>query len=74
VQPTGAEVALNGFKLKKQREIDWKPQFEKACEAFEGNRILILVDDRQLEGLEERITLTAGSRVSFLKLVPLVGG
>ena len=74
VQPTGAEVALNGYKLKTPRQIDWKPQFEKACEAFERNAILVLVDDRQAESLDDELTLTARSTVSFLKLVPLVGG
>src|SRR5262249_12257173 len=33
VQPTDAEQTLNGFKLKKPRQIDWKQQYEKAVEA-----------------------------------------
>ena len=74
VQPTEAEVTLNGYKLKKAREIDWKKQYEKACAAFEGNGFLILGDEKQVEDLEEEVTLTARSTVTFLKLVPLVGG
>ena len=74
VQPTDAEATLNGFKLKKPRQLDWKPQFENACAAFEGNRILILVDDHQAADLEEEITLAATSEVTFLRLTPLVGG
>ena len=35
VQPTDAEKTLNGYKLKQRRQIDWKEQFEKACDAFE---------------------------------------
>jgi hypothetical protein len=65
---------LNGFKVKPGRKIDWKAQFEKACEAFTRNRVLILVADRQAAGLEETVELTRGVEVTFLRLVPLVGG
>lgn len=74
VQPTDAERTLNGFRLKSPRQIDWKPQFERACEAFEKNRILILVGDRQAESLDEEITIGPGAAASFVKLTPLVGG
>src|SRR5947209_11083783 len=41
VQPTDTERRLNGkrteYRLRAHREIDWKPQFEKALEAFERN-------------------------------------
>ena len=74
VQPTGAEKTLNGFRLRTPRQISWKPQFEKACEAFEQNGFLILIDNHQAENLDESITLRADSQVGFLKLMPLVGG
>lgn len=74
VQPTDAEQTLNGYKLKKPRQIDWKPQFDKAVEAFEKNAVLVLVNDRQAESLDETIQITRGTEVSFLKLTPLVGG
>jgi len=74
VQPTDAEETLNGFKLKKPRQIDWKAQFEKALEACEANRVLILVNERQVESLDEEIVVDPGTSVSFLKLTMLVGG
>ena len=74
VQPTDAEKALNGYKLKERRQIDWKKQFEKACDAFERNGFFILVGDKQAEELDEQITLTPTQPVSFVKLMPLVGG
>ena len=74
VQPTDAERTLNGFTLKKPRQIDWKQQFDKAIEAFEANRILILVDDRQVDSLDEEIVIGPRARVSFLRLTMLVGG
>ena len=74
VQPTDAERTLNGFTLKKPRQIDWKQQFDKAIEAFEANRIVILVDYRQVDSLDEEIVIGPRTRVSFLRLTMLVGG
>jgi hypothetical protein len=74
IQPTEAEQTLNGFKLKKPRQIDWKKQYDKAVDAFEANRILLLVDDRQVESLDEEVEIKPGTCVSFLRLTMLVGG
>jgi len=74
VQPSGAEATLNGFRLPKRRQIDWKQQFEKAIEAFQRNGFIVLVDDRQVAELDEFIEITSDTSVTFLKLVPLVGG
>jgi len=74
VEPTDAEKTLNGYKLKTRREIDWKRQFEAACEAYARNAFLILVDEKQAGPLDEEVTLKAGSEVTFLRMVPLVGG
>lgn len=74
IRPTDAEQVLNGYKLKKPRTLDWQAQYDKAVEAFEASRVLVLVNDRQAESLDEEVTITPGTGVSFLKLVPLVGG
>ena len=76
VTPTRVERDLNGPRghATRQREIDWRKQFDAACEAFDRNGILVLVDDRQVESLDESIVIRADSRVSFVKLTPLVGG
>ena len=74
VQPEGAEVALNGFRMPGKKKIDLRAQIRKALKGFETNRIILLVDDRQLDELEETVTLHEDSSVTFLKLVPLVGG
>lgn len=74
VQPTDAEKTLNGYKLKKPRQIDWKEQFDLAIKAFESNRILVLVNDRQAESLDEEFVIAPGTDVVFLKLTLLVGG
>jgi len=74
VEPTGAERILNGYKLKERRKIDWEEQARKAEEAFERNGFFMLVDDRQIEGLDDPVDLAIGTTVSFVKLTPLVGG
>lgn len=74
VQPDDAEKTLNGWKLNKPRQLDWQRQFEQAVEGFEHNRVLILVNDRQAESLDEEFEVAPGTEVTFLRLVPLVGG
>lgn len=74
IQPTDAEATLNGFRLRQVRQIDWKAQFDKAIEAFEANRILVLINDHQAASLDEAIEITRGTEVTFLRLVMLVGG
>ena len=74
VQPTGAERLLNGFRMRERREIDPQAQCRLALEAFGRNGFLVLVGERQVEDLDAEIELEPGVEVSFLKLVPLVGG
>jgi hypothetical protein len=74
VQPEDAEKTLNGWKLNKPRLLDWKRQFDRAVEAFEKNQILILVNERQAESLNEEFVIEPGTSVTFLRLMPLVGG
>ncbi len=74
VEPTQAERTLNGFKLKGKRKIDWQDQFQRACEAFARNGFFVLVGDRQAVALDDEFEVTVHTEVSFVKLVPLVGG
>lgn len=74
VQPGDAERTLNGYKLSRSRHIDAEAQYKKALEAFEGNGFIILVGNHQVESLEEKIVLQPEVAITFLKLVPLVGG
>lgn len=74
VQPTDAEATLNGYKLRQRRDIDWHVQRDRALEAFERNGFFILIGNRQAESLDERIRLELTTEVTFVKLVPLIGG
>lgn len=78
VQPSETERILNGgrvgFKLNSRREIDPEKQALLALAAFKKNAYFLLVDDKQVGELSEMINLTERSKVTFLKLTPLVGG
>jgi hypothetical protein len=77
VTPRDEERMLNGQPRARRRnvkEIDWKEQFDVACHAFERNGFFLLIDDRQAESLDEVVTLRHDTRVSFVRLMPLVGG
>ncbi|MFC4424882.1 hypothetical protein [Deinococcus navajonensis] len=76
VQPTDAERTLNGFRLKTQRSLDWEVQYRRATEVFERHGFIVLIDERQVDDLDElvHLRLDRPTEVTFLKLVPLVGG
>lgn len=74
VQPADAERTLNGFRLKKSRPLDWPEQYDKAVEAFHRNGFILLVDDRQVDDVDALIEVRPQTTVTFLRLVPLVGG
>src|SRR5580765_2120365 len=74
VEPTNAERVLNGYKLKAKRKIDWEEQFKRATEAFERNGFFVLVGDKQAETLDQEFEVEVDTEVSFVRLMPLVGG
>lgn len=75
VQPEESEQILNGYRVKFHflRTLDAERQFERAIQAFEKQRFLVIAAGRQVESVDEEVDLSAGE-VEFIKLVPLVGG
>ncbi|MEV6816842.1 hypothetical protein [Micromonospora sp. NPDC051296] len=75
VQPTSTERALNGEPGEQpRRRIAPERQVALAEEAFARNGFVVLVGDRQVEELDDEVDLRRDTEVTFLKLVPLVGG
>jgi hypothetical protein len=74
VQPAGSRPALGGYLLLRPRTLDWEAQADAALEAFERNGFFVFVGGRQLEDLDEELSLADSDVVSFLRLVPLAGG
>jgi hypothetical protein len=74
VQPSAAEVTLNGYRVPRGRTIDAAEQVKRALDAFRRNGFLLLVDDQQVDQLDAIVVLRPATVITFLKLVPLVGG
>ena len=74
VEPTDAERTLNGYKLKPKQVIDAEKQAYIALDAFQKNGFFLLIDTIQSESLEQQVLLRMDTKISFIKLTPLVGG
>ncbi len=74
IEPTDAERVLNGYRLRKPRQIRWEHQYERALEGFRKNAFFVIINGRQVDELDKPIPLVEPCEVHFLKLVPLVGG
>ncbi|MBI2390707.1 MAG: hypothetical protein HYV09_14045 [Deltaproteobacteria bacterium] len=74
VQPADAERQLNGYRVRPGRKLDADEQFAKAVDAFAHNGFLMLAGHRQIDDLDDEIVVTPELEISFVKLVPLVGG
>jgi len=72
VEPGESERVLNG--ARKRPVLDCEQQYRKAIAAFRANGFLVIVDDRQIFDLDESFPVTAQSKISFLRLIPLIGG
>jgi len=74
VEPTQAERVLNGYHLKERRKIDWQEQYQRALEVFGRNGFFVLVGSQQAENLDQEFAVKVQTEVTFIKLVPLIGG
>lgn len=74
VQPEGTVQIVGGFAVRDGKRIDWESQADAACDAFYRNGFVMLVGARQIDDLDELVDLRLDSQVSFIKLIPLVGG
>ncbi|MCC6791747.1 MAG: hypothetical protein IT336_08685 [Thermomicrobiales bacterium] len=70
-----SRVAIGATRLAIQTtRVEWEPQFQKAVNAFMSRALVVVVDGKQVETLDEEITVKLDSSVTFLRLIPLVGG
>ncbi|TDU81145.1 hypothetical protein EI77_00447 [Prosthecobacter fusiformis] len=74
IQPTEEETRLNGKLGAIFKPVNWERQYKAALKAFETNGFFMLIGDRQASSLDEEFLIEADTEVSFVKLVPLVGG
>ena len=76
VQPTDTASELNSpsGKIRPRKRLDPEAQVSVALEGFARNQYFLLVNDRQVASLDEVIEIGINTEVTFVKLVPLVGG
>ena len=74
VQPTEAEVTLNGYKMVEKRKIDPEKQYYLALDAFKKNGYFLIINNKQVESLDQEIKIQDNMELQFIKLTPLVGG
>ena len=74
IEPGEAEKTLNGYKLKEKRKLDAEKQCFVALEAFQKNGFFLLIDNIQSESPDQMIVINEHTKISFIKLTPLVGG
>lgn len=73
--PAKAEQELNGAKpVKRQSNLDAEKLREHALNAFSNNQVILLVDEQQVDNLDQELLVRVDSTVTFLRLMPLVGG
>lgn len=72
------QAAQGAIKLNTTRpdapRIDAEAEVQRALEGFRQRRYRILLDGQMLNDLDHSLDLPAQARLTFLRLVPLVGG
>lgn len=56
------------------KNIDVEMQQYLALNAFQQNNFFVLIDDMQCDSLDQYYQIKPDTTISFIKLVPLVGG
>jgi hypothetical protein len=71
VAPDEAERLLNGYDLKRVRELDAEVEIDRTLRAFEKHAFVVFANGEQLTSLDEGLKT---EELEFIKLVPLAGG
>jgi len=74
MQPRAEELLLNPARTTWLKQKDAEKEAAIALKAFNNNGFLLLINNKQYSNPDETITLQPDTTVSFVKLVPLVGG
>lgn len=74
VAPEESERVLNGYRVRRLRELDPAREVDRAFHAFETNGFLVFANGRQINSLDEHIDFAVAPELEFIKLVPLIGG
>lgn len=56
------------------KPVNVENEIARAMRAFEGGRVFLYAGGRQVENLDEELDFSRQSKVTFLRLTPLMGG
>lgn len=73
-QAQKGEVKLTQENDSEQEYISKAQEIKKARQAFDNGVYIIIVDGQQADSLDQVLHLTPTSKVSFIRITPLVGG
>lgn len=68
------ERKLNKPNRKNPKVLEPSKEVEAALNAVEAKQVIVLFDDLEVEDLDADLTVTDQSKITFLRLVPLIGG
>ncbi len=68
------EKILNRHGVGQPPQLDVEKQVSRALSGFKANRFFVIVNDRQVTSLDQTVAISDASEVSFMQLLPLVGG
>lgn len=74
VIPDKIEEFLNRKKAGDRRSVDFEKQAYEALAGFQNNQFFVIINDKQVDDLEQKIDVPSIKEVEFIKLTPLVGG
>ena len=57
-----------------KRTVDFEKQAYQALAGFLNSQFFVIINDKQVDDLEQRIAVKTIREVEFIKLTPLVGG
>ena len=73
-QAKSGAVRIPSLKNTQPNSLILEKEIDKALRSFEQQGFLVVVDGEQVQELDEYVTLRATSKVTFMRLTPLVGG
>jgi len=68
------EKLLNGRGSGVAPQFDAEKHVQRAMSGFSSNRFFVIVNDRQVTDIDEKVAVADTTNVSFMQLMPLVGG
>ncbi len=74
VRPDHAKPMLSGFQLDPSYRIDPQQQYYIAMDAFKRQGFFVMVDEEKIDDPDYAIAVRSAPRISFLKMVPVIGG